>query len=223
MTTEATERDVTIESDDAVLRGDLTTPVGARGLVVFAHGTGSGRLSPRNRHVAAALQQRGLATLLFDLLTATEEAGELPGSGLRFDIPFLARRLGAATTWARSQDDVGRLPLSYFGASTGAAAALAAAAEDPSVAAIVSRGGRPDLARDALRHVRAPTLLIVGGRDPQVLELNRLALGLLASREKDLVVVPGGSHLFEEPGALDEVVRSAGAWLVRHAAVAATA
>jgi putative phosphoribosyl transferase len=219
----AGERGVRIESDGAVLKGDLTLPAKARGLVLFAHGSGSGRLSPRNRHVAAALQQRGLATLLFDLLTGAEESAELPGSGLRFDIPFLARRLAAATSWARSQDDVGPLPLSYFGASTGAAAALMAAAEEPSIAAVVSRGGRPDLAGDALEQVRAPTLLIVGGRDREVLELNRLALARLASREKELVVVPGASHLFEEPGALEEVVRLAGAWLLRHAVAPASA
>ncbi len=214
------ERHVTIEAEDAVLHGDLALPESVRGLVLFAHGSGSGRLSPRNRHVAAALRARELGTLLFDLLTSAEEAGELPTSGLRFDIPFLARRLEAATLWARSQSDLGSLPLGYFGASTGAAAALIAAADDPAVAAIVARGGRPDLAADALSRVRAPTLLIVGGRDRDVLELNRRALERLAAREKDLVIVPGATHLFEEPGALDEVVRLAGAWLVRHALVA---
>ncbi len=216
------ERHVTIEVEDAVLHGDLALPELVRGLVLFAHGSGSGRLSPRNRYVAAALRERGLGTLLFDLLTSAEEAGELPTSGLRFDIPFLARRLEAATRWARSEADLGRLPLSYFGASTGAAAALIAAADDPIVAAIVSRGGRPDLAAEALARVRAPTLLIVGGRDREVLELNRRALERLTAREKDLVIVPGATHLFEEPDALDEVVRLAADWLVRHASVGAT-
>jgi dienelactone hydrolase len=218
----ALERGITIEAEDALLRGDLAMSANARGLVLFAHGSGSGRLSPRNRHVAAALRERGLATLLFDLLTSAEEAAELPGSGLRFDIPFLARRLGAATSWARSLDVVAGLPLSYFGASTGAAAALVAAADDPDVAAIVSRGGRPDLAGDALRNVGAPTLLIVGGRDREVLELNRFALERLAAQQKDLVIVPGASHLFEEAGTLEEVVQLAAAWLLRHAAAAAT-
>ncbi len=220
--TSGAERDVVIEAEDAVLRGDLALPEAVRGLVVFAHGSGSGRLSPRNRHVAAALRERGLATLLFDLLTSTEEAGELPSSGLRFDIPFLASRLEAATRWARSQTDLGRLPLGYFGASTGAAAAVIAAAGDPTVAAVVSRGGRPDLAAEALARMRAPTLLIVGGRDREVLELNRWALERLGSREKDLLIVPGATHLFEERGALDEVVRLAADWLVRHASVGAT-
>jgi dienelactone hydrolase len=217
----ALERGIAIEAEDALLRGDLAMSANARGLVLFAHGSGSGRLSPRNRHVAAALRERGLATLLFDLLTSAEEAAELPGSGLRFDIPFLARRLGAATSWARSHDVVAGLPLSYFGASTGAAAALVAAADDPDVAAIVSRGGRPDLAGDALRKVGAPTLLIVGGRDREVLELNRFALERLAARQKDLVIVPGASHLFEEAGTLEEVVQLAASWLLRHAAAAA--
>jgi len=220
--TSGAERDVVIEAEDAVLRGDLALPEAVRGLVVFAHGSGSGRLSPRNRHVAAALRERGLATLLFDLLTSAEEAGELPSSGLRFDIPFLAYRLEAATRWARSQTDLERLPLGYFGASTGAAAAVIAAAGDPTVAAVVSRGGRPDLAAEALARVCASTLLIVGGRDREVLELNRWALERLGAREKDLVIVPGATHLFEERGALDEVVRLAADWLVRHASVGAT-
>jgi putative phosphoribosyl transferase len=220
MTTARDEHHITIEAEDAVLHGDLALPQSVRGLVLFAHGSGSGRLSPRNRHVATALRERGLATLLFDLLTSAEEAGELPSSGLRFDIPFLARRLEAATQWARSEADLGRVPLGYFGASTGAAAALVAAANDPTVAAVVSRGGRADLAAEALARVRAPTLLIVGGRDREVLELNRRALALLAAREKDLAIVPGATHLFEEPGALDEVVHLAGAWLVRHASAA---
>ncbi len=215
------ERAVTIEAEDAVLQGDLALPEGVRGIVLFAHGSGSGRMSQRNRHVAAALRERGLATLLFDLLTSAEEAGELPSSGLRFDIPFLARRLEAAMRWTRSHADLGRLPLAYFGASTGAAAALIAAADDPTVAAIVSRGGRPDLAGDALARVRAPTLLIVGGRDREVLELNRGALERLGAQQKELVIVPGATHLFEERGALDEVVRLAADWLVRHASIAA--
>jgi putative phosphoribosyl transferase len=212
-------RSVTVRAEDAVLEGDFAAPADAHRIVVFAHGSGSGRLSPRNRRVATYLRDRGLGTLLFDLLTPAEEARELPASGLRFDIGFLARRLRAAADWVRSQPDAGRLALCYFGASTGAAAALVAAAEDPDAVAIVSRGGRPDLAGEALSKVGAPTLLIVGGEDRMVLELSRRALERLAARDKKLTIVPGATHLFEEPGALDEVARLAADWFLRHVGV----
>jgi len=198
------------------LEGDLTMPKRARGLVVFAHGSGSSRKSSRNRFVAKALVQRGLGTLLFDLLTADEERLDAVDAHLRFDIPLLAERLGAVTHWIRDTDAVPGVPLGYFGASTGAAAALIAAAEHPEdVRAVVSRGGRPDLAGAALASVRAPTLLIVGGRDTTVLRLNREALERLPG-QKELTVVVGATHLFEEPGALEEVTRLAGDWFVRH-------
>ena len=208
-------RTVTIPLADDQLDGDLQLPADRRGLVLFAHGSGSSRRSPRNAAVARALNDLGLATLLFDLLTAAEERVDLATRELRFDIPLLARRLVAATTWIRAEPDVRALPVGYFGASTGAAAALAAAAEVGDVAAVVSRGGRPDLAGDALPAVRAPTLLLVGGRDPVVLDLNRAAAARLQC-PWELVVVPGATHLFEEPGALEEVARRAGEWFIRH-------
>ena len=205
---------VDIPAGDARLAGELERPEPASGLVLFAHGSGSSRRSPRNVEVARALHRRALGTLLFDLLTESE-------SGDRanvFDIGLLAERLLAATRWARSRPDLASLPLGYFGASTGAAAALGAAADAPGeVAAVVSRGGRPDLAGDCLPAVRAPTLLIVGGRDRQVLELNRSAQARL-SGPSELVVVPEASHLFEEPGALEEVARLAGDWFAAHLA-----
>ena len=197
--------------EGVVLPGELSIPEQARGVVVFAHGSGSGRLSPRNQAVAAELQAAGYATLLFDLLTPAEERDRANV----FDIPLLASRLLAASDWIRTRDEVAALALSYFGASTGAAAALEAAAElSDDVAAVVSRGGRPDLAR-RLAEVRAPTLLIVGGADPQVLALNREAQRLLGG-PGELVVVPGATHLFEERGALEEVSRLAIGWLERH-------
>jgi dienelactone hydrolase len=186
-------------------------------VVLFAHGSGSSRHSPRNRFVARALRQAGLGTLLLDLLTPLEEAEDAHTAHLRFDIALLARRLLAATDWLEKHVD---LPIGYFGASTGGGAALVAAAERPEVAAVVSRGGRPDLAGPALPHVHAPTLLIVGGRDYQVIELNQWALQRLGGREKQLVIVPGATHLFEEPGALDEVARLAAEWFVQHLAPA---
>ncbi|HYM54762.1 MAG TPA: phosphoribosyltransferase family protein [Solirubrobacteraceae bacterium] len=196
---------------DVSLNGELTVPPRARGIVVFAHGSGSSRLSPRNRAVAGALVDAGFATLLFDLLTAGEEADRTNV----FDIPLLASRLVAASVWLRARGDVGQLPLGYFGASTGAAAALSAAAElGDRVSAVVSRGGRPDLAR-GLGLVRAPTLLIVGGADQQVLELNREAQRQLRC-PSEVAVVPGATHLFEEPGALEQVSRLAIDWLERH-------
>jgi pimeloyl-ACP methyl ester carboxylesterase len=195
--------------------GDLVVPAGAAGIVVFVHGSGSGRLSSRNRRVAAGLQEAGFATLLFDLLTPAEEEADARTGHLRFDIPFLARRLGDVAAWVAEQSDLARLPVGYFGASTGAAAALVAAAERP-VAAIVSRGGRPDLAGDALERVDAPTLLIVGSLDVPVIEMNREAYGRLRASQKQMVIVPGASHLFEEPGALEEVARLAADWFERH-------
>jgi putative phosphoribosyl transferase len=202
--------------DDIVVDGDLAIPDGAAGLVVFAHGSGSSRRSPRNRAVAAGLRDRGLGTLLMDLLTPAEEAADARTGQLRFDIGLLAGRLEAASAWLAGQPGTRDLASGYFGASTGAAAALVAAARRPSGAgAIVSRGGRPDLAGDDLPRVRAPTLLIVGGRDQTVLDLNRAAARQLLAAWR-LVVVPGATHLFEEPGALEEVTRLAAGWFLDH-------
>jgi putative phosphoribosyl transferase len=198
------------------LQGELDLPPSAEGLVLFAHGSGSSRKSPRNQFVARILREAGIATLLMDLLTPEEERLDLERAHLRFDIPFLAERLLQATDWAGSEDRVRGLSLGYFGASTGGAAALLAAARKPElVRAVVSRGGRPDLAGEALSRVAAPTLLVVGGEDREVLELNRAALKRLRC-EKELRVVPGATHLFEEPGALEEVARVAAAWFRRH-------
>ena len=185
------------------LTGDLTVPEPARGLVVFAHGSGSSRTSPRNRHVAGALVRAGLATLLFDLLTQTEEDAERQTRHLRFDIALLSDRLVGTLSWVARQRRLAGLPVGLFGASTGAAAALIAATRFP-VGAVVSRGGRPDLAATALALVRCPTLLIVGGRDTEVIELNRRALQRMTGPTR-LQIVPGAGHLFEEPGALDTV------------------
>jgi dienelactone hydrolase len=185
-------------------------------VVLFAHGSGSSRRSPRNRAVARVLRSAGLATLLLDLLTSAEEAEDEFTGRLRFDVGLLARRLVGAVDWLGRTQGTAGLPIGCFGASTGAAAALAAAAERPeAVAAVVSRGGRPDLAGAALARVRAPTLLIVGGADQAVLALNRKALAQLACAEKQLIVVPGAGHLFEEPGALEEVARLAADWFSR--------
>jgi putative phosphoribosyl transferase len=198
------------------LEGDLGLPPDATGLVLFAHGSGSSRHSSRNRYVARQLNQAKLGTLLIDLLTPEEEILEARTRHLRFDIDLLAGRLVAAIAWLRAEPTTRPLAIGCFGASTGAAAALVAAAERSNdVAAVVSRGGRPDLAKDVLPRVQAPTLLIVGSRDPVVLELNELALDRLRC-EKDLVVVPGASHLFEEPGTLDEVARLARIWFQQH-------
>lgn len=193
------------------LQGLLGVPDDAVGLVIFAHGSGSGRFSPRNNRVAAGLRDQRLATLLLDLLTPAEEQGRANV----FDIPLLASRLSFAADWAIAQSETTRLPIGYFGASTGAAAALVAAARIPDrVAAIVSRGGRPDLAGEALAAVRAPTLLIVGGADPIVLRLNEEAMRLMRA-PVELKIVPGATHLFEEPGALEEVARAARDWFER--------
>ena len=208
------ERLVRIEAGSVLLEGNLSLPEGTRGIVLFAHGSGSSRLSPRNRHVAQLLNQARLATLLVDLLSPEEEAVDLRTAQLRFNIALLAERLVGIT----GSPDTRPLRIGYFGASTGAAAALVAAAERPKmVRAVVSRGGRPDLAGPALAHVEAPTLLIVGGNDLLVIELNRAALAQLRS-EKRLVIVPGATHLFEEPGALDEVARLAREWFERYLA-----
>jgi dienelactone hydrolase len=205
--------EVAVETCAVRLPGTLSVPPGAGAVVAFAHGTGSSRFSPRNRAVARTLQAAGLATLLFDLLLEDEDAG---GPGARFDIELLTARLGGTVAWLAERPETAPLPLGLFGASTGAAAALGAAAAHPErVRAVVSRGGRPDLAGPALPEVRAPTLLIVGGHDGQVLALNRSALARL-SCEKDLRVVPGAGHLFEERGALEEVARLAGDWFARH-------
>jgi dienelactone hydrolase len=206
---------VVVPAASVRLDGDLVVPPGARGVVLFAHGSGSGRHSPRNRQVAAALNAAGYGTLLLDLLTADEERIDVRTREHRFDIPRLASRLTAAADWLGGHDATAPLPLATFGASTGAAAALITAAERPDrVTAVVSRGGRPDLAGDALTRVRAPTLLVVGGADEQVLELNRAAAARLIA-EWEVSVVPGATHLFEEPGALEEVIGRTATWLER--------
>jgi putative phosphoribosyl transferase len=206
------EEAVELDLDGVRLPGDLRLPAGAAGMVLFAHGTGSSRQSPRNARVADALNAARLATLLFDLLTPEEAADR----ERVFDIPLLAGRLAGATRWlARARPDLSGLPLGFFGASTGAAAALWAVAELPQVRAVVSRGGRPDLAHDRLVEVRAATLLIVGGADLQVLELNRQALARLHP-PSDLVVIPRATHLFEEPGALERVAELAAGWFTQH-------
>ena len=198
------------------LHGDLAVPASALGIVLFAHGSGSSRRSPRNRYVAEHLRDSGLATLLLDLLTEEEEAEDFETGHLRFDVPFLASRLLAAMRWVLERRDMAKQPLGLFGASTGAAAALVAAAQAPEVVrAVVSRGGRPDLAGDALELVKCPTLLIVGDRDVDVLALNRAARTRLGG-ESHLSIVPGASHLFEEPGALAHVARLAAAWFRGH-------
>ena len=204
-------RSVRIPTHTATLTGDLAVPKHSTGLVLFAHGSGSGRQSPRNLFVAEYLQREGLATLLFDLLTEAEDRQYRN----RFDIALLAERLLAATRWVLTEPTVSGLTMGYFGASTGAAAALYAAAAMPSTKAVVSRGGRPDLAMSALPHVRAATLLIVGGADETVLALNRLAYAQL-SGPRALEVVPDATHLFEEPGALEEVARLAADWFKRY-------
>jgi dienelactone hydrolase len=202
-------REVRVEPEG--LGGLLGVPDGARGIVAFAHGSGSGRLSPRNNHVAAALRQAGLATFLLDLLTPEEERDRRNV----FDIDLLAGRLVLATRWLRQRLETSQLAVGYFGASTGAAAALRAAAAEPDIAAVVSRGGRPDLALEVLPAVRAPTLLLVGSRDGPVIGMNEQAYHALRAA-KQLVIVEGAGHLFEEPGTLDEVVRHATQWFLDH-------
>jgi putative phosphoribosyl transferase len=210
------EQLVRVPAGAVTLEGNLTLPQDSHGIVLFAHGSGSSRHSPRNRYVARVLNEAKLATLLIDLLTPHEELIDARTAQLRFDIELLAERLVDATDWLTQFPDTKDLPIGYFGASTGAAAALVAAAVRPEVVgAIVSRGGRPDLAGAALMRVRAPTLLIVGENDGQVIQLNREALAQLRC-EKQLMIVPGATHLFEEPGALDVVARLASDWFERH-------
>jgi putative phosphoribosyl transferase len=210
------EQLVQVPAGSVTLEGNLTLPEESRAIVLFAHGSGSSRHSPRNRYVARVLNEAKLATLLIDLLTLHEEVIDARTAQLRFDIDLLAERLVDTTDWLTQFPDTKHLRIGYFGASTGAAAALAAAAVRPdAVYAIVSRGGRPDMAGAALVHVRAPTLLIVGERDEQVVQLNREALARLLC-EKRLIIVSGATHLFEEPEALDEVARLARDWFQRH-------
>jgi dienelactone hydrolase len=210
------EKDVLIQADNVTLEGALGIPPGAKGVVLFAHGSGSSRLSIRNRHVAQILRNAGIGTLLFDLLTRDEEAVDQITGRLRFDIPFLALRLGSATKWLRNQPEAHELPFGYFGASTGGGAALVAAADMPDqVSAVVSRGGRPDLAGEALKRVQAPTLLIVGGEDTAVIRMNQDARREMRG-PVELAVVPGATHLFEEPGTLEEVAKLAVHWFDRH-------
>lgn len=211
------ERAVRVDAGRGVtLEGDLGVPDGARGIVVFAHGSGSGRHSSRNRYVAAELRRAGLATLLIDLLTADEEAIDHRTRHLGFDIGLLAGRLSGAVAWICARPELGEMRVGIFGASTGGGAALVTAAERPAeVAAVVSRGGRPDLAGDALPRVRAPTLLIVGGDDLPVIALNRQAFAAMRC-PREMQIVPGATHLFEEPGALERVAGLAAAWFVRH-------
>ncbi len=205
-----------IPARSAVLEGEVHLGEESRGIVLFAHGSGSSRFSPRNQFVARSLRDAGLATLLFDLLTREEEALDLATRHLRFDIGLLAERLVDASRWVRSRPETRELKIGYFGASTGGGAALVAAAElGNEVGAVVSRGGRPDLAGDALACVKSPTLLIVGGLDETVIALNKEALARLRC-EKQLRIVPGATHLFEEHGALEEVARLAGEWFGRH-------
>jgi len=212
----ASEQSVDAPVHGGVLPADVVLPPQAKGVVLFAHGSGSGRHSPRNRYVAGELQRAGLATVLVDLLTPAEERIDARTAQLRFDIDLLAGRVAALTDWVSTQDATAGLDVGLFGASTGAAAALVAAAARPAaVAAVVSRGGRPDLAGEFLRLVHQPTLLIVGERDETVIELNRRAMRDLAG-EKRLEIVPGATHLFEEPGALERVAGLARDWFVDH-------
>jgi dienelactone hydrolase len=210
------EQTVLIPVDHGELQGDLYVPADALGLVIFAHGSGSGRHSPRNRYVARVLQEHSFGTLLMDLLTVVEEQTESPAGELRFNIGLLAERLLRAAIWTRQHRFISLLPIGYFGASTGSAAALVAAALKPEdVKAIVSRGGRPDLAGPYLSRVQAPTLLIVGGDDPFVIRLNEEAMQHIAV-ERRLEIIPGATHLFEEPGALEKVAELATDWFGRH-------
>jgi len=213
MNVEAIHQPVKIHADSRELEGELIVPSGAVGVVLFAHGSGSSRHSPRNQFVARTLREAGLGTLLFDLLTREEEAADRHTGHLRFDIDLLARRLLAATEWLESE---GNFAIGYFGSSTGGGAALVAAAElGERVGAVVSRGGRPDMAGAALPRVKSPTLLIVGGNDPQVIQLNQEAFELLRCK-KELTIIPGASHLFEEPGALEQVAQLAADWFNEH-------
>jgi putative phosphoribosyl transferase len=217
LATHKTEQTIRILLSDGSLEGNLTLPESAHAVVLFAHGSGSSRFSPRNRFVADVLHEAGLATLLIDLLTQKEERVDMGTAQLRFNIPLLAGRLVRATDWLAENSATRDLPVAYFGASTGAAAALVAGAGRPAISAIVSRGGRPDLAGRALEYVRAAVLLIVGGYDLPVLELNEEALQkLVRAREKSLHIVPRATHLFEEPGTLEQAARLAAEWFTLH-------
>jgi pimeloyl-ACP methyl ester carboxylesterase len=212
MSTSATKESVTLAAGPVALHGDLNVPEGAAGLVIFAHGSGSSRFSRRNRAVAGFLESSGFGTLLLDLLTSTEDARDEITREHRFDIDLLGRRVVAAVDWAHTRADVHDLAIGLFGASTGAAAALIAAAARPEqVRGVVSRGGRPDLADAALPFVQAPSLLIVGGDDAPVIEMNREAMRRMRAHAQ-LEIIPGATHLFEEPGALEEVARLAASW-----------
>jgi pimeloyl-ACP methyl ester carboxylesterase len=215
-TQEIVERSVVIDAGNVDLAGDLALPAHARGIVVFAHGSGSSRHSSRNRYVAGELREADLGTLLMDLLTADEERVDAQTGHLRFDIELLAERLVGAIHWLETQPETRGLPVGLFGASTGGGAALVAAARTPDrVGAVVSRGGRPDLADEELPRVQAPTLLIVGGRDEIVIKLNEQAMRWMVAPVR-LEIVPGATHLFEEPGALEQVARLARAWFARY-------
>ncbi len=207
--------DIKISLKEGSLAGNLEIPKDATGLVIFAHGSGSSRLSPRNQFVAKILNEANLGTLLIDLLTEKEEEIDDRTREIRFNIPFLAKRLGGITDWLRGQPTTKKLKMGYFGASTGAAAALVAAASRKDIDAIVSRGGRPDLAGEALEHVTAPTLLLVGDQDFGVIELNQQAFDLLQTT-KQLVLIPGATHLFEEPGTLEDVANFAQKWFSQY-------
>ena len=217
MTQGSSDKTYTVPVEEGItVEGNLRIPDNLRGVVLFAHGSGSSRFSPRNQFVARQLESAGLATFLIDLLTAREEEEDRYTGHLRFDIPLLGRRVVAATDWLLLQPTNRNLKIGYFGASTGAAAALVAAAERPlAVGAVVSRGGRPDLAGTALTEVQAPTLLIVGSKDTQVIELNRLAFSILKG-EKRIEIIPGATHLFEEPGTLERVAELASEWFTRY-------
>jgi putative phosphoribosyl transferase len=206
-----TENSITIPLTEAKLAGNLNFPEDASGMIIFAHGSGSSRFSPRNNYVAKLLNLSGWATLLFDLLTAEEDHIDEYTRQYRFNIPLLANRLSQTTEWLKTQSSIKNLPMAYFGASTGAAAALLAAAQLPDIKAVVSRGGRPDLAGDDLPLIKAPTLLIVGGLDYEVIELNQQAQSRLQC-ENQLQIVKNATHLFEEPGALDQVTNLANQW-----------
>ncbi len=215
-TRSVTERQVQVITDAVVLQGDLSIPDGAQGIVLFAHGSGSSRKSPRNRAVAQLLHAGKFATLLLDLLTAQEEAIDVRTRHYRFDIALLARRLVGASDWIRQNSLVDRLNIGLFGASTGAAAALVAASQRPdAIKAVVSRGGRPDLAGLSLAQVKTPTLMIVGANDQPVVELNKQAMTQMSAETK-LTIIPGASHLFEEPGALEKVSQLARQWFERY-------
>ena len=215
MNSAAAALDVRIASGGIEIEGNLVLPERARGVVAFAHGSGSGRFSPRNRFVAETLNRAGFGTLLVDLLTTAEEEQDQFTAHLRFDIDLLSKRVIACVDWMGANEMTARLPTGLFGASTGAAAALRAEVERPVVRAVVSRGGRPDLARDALQRVRAPTLLIVGGADEPVIALNRAAMAQMTAKT-ELEIVPNATHLFEEPGALERVADLAAGWFARH-------